>query len=494
MGTIHIVGLGPGDLSMLPLGTYQQLQSGLPVVLRTRIHPAVAELEQQLGLVFSSFDHLYDIGADFAAIYEEMANQLIERARAGEDLVYAVPGHPLMAEQSVQHVLTYVRNHDDAKAVIGAGYSFFDAVCSALGLDPIEGTALLDGTSLDEAALSPEQHLLIAQVFNRMVASEVKLTLMAVYPDDYEITVIRAAGVPALETIQTVPLYELDRVEAIDHLTTVYVPRTEEADIRKGTPWFPAQLVHRLRQPDGCPWDRDQTHESLRRYVIEEAYEVAEAIDQGDPEALVSELGDLLLQILLHAEIAGEWGDFTLRDVYRVLSDKLIRRHPHVFGAERAATAEEAEAAWNTAKAAETDLNAENDSILGELRWGRPAAQIARDIQERVANVGFDWPDARAVFAKLEEEVAELGLEIKQNDLKNAKNELGDVLFVIVNLARWLDFDIEETLSAAIRKFVRRFHVVERRATEHGGWSKVSSEDLETFWGEAKSAESGADQ
>ncbi len=482
---------------MLPLGTYQQLQSGLPVILRTKIHPAVQELEQQ-GFSFQSFDDLYETGSDFAAVYQEMAERLLARARAGEDLVYAVPGHPLMAEQSVQHVLAYVRDHADADAVIGAGYSFFDAVCSALALDPIEGTILLDGTSLDETELSPDHHLLIAQVFNRMVASEVKLTLMTVYPDDYEVRVIRAAGVPSLETIQTVPLYELDRVEIIDHLTTVYVPRTEDEAIRAGTPWFPAQLVHRLRQPDGCPWDREQTHASLRPYVIEEAYEVAHAIDEEEPQDLAAELGDLLLQILLHAEIAGEWGDFTLRDVYRALSDKLIRRHPHVFANQEAETPAEAEAAWQQAKAAESArsdcADVETDGIIGALKWGRPAIEIAKEIQKKVAKIGFDWPDVRAVFEKLEEEVAELSVEIQKNNLQNAKNELGDVLFVIVNLARWLDFDIEETLSAAIRKFVRRFQVVERRANEKGGWLKVSSEDLENFWGEAKSAESGADQ
>jgi tetrapyrrole methylase family protein / MazG family protein len=493
MGTIWVVGLGPGDASMLPLGTYQQLQSGMRVVLRTRVHPVVRELETE-GLTYISFDELYETGDHFAEIYTEMAERLISMAQSGEDLVYAVPGHPLMAEQSVQHLIDYASDDSDVSVVIGAGYSFFDAVCTALHLDPIEGTALLDGTALTESQLTPDKHLLIAQVFNRMVASEVKLTLMSTYPDDYEITVVRAAGVPTLEEVKVVPLYELDRLENVDHLTTVYVPRTTRQEILSRDPWFPAGLVHRLRQPDGCPWDREQTHRSLRKYVLEEAYEVAHAIDEEDPHALVEELGDLLLQILLHSEIAGEWGDFTVRDVYDALSDKLIRRHPHVFGEVNAETADEAEAAWRRAKSHESaELNRE-ESALDSIRMGRPASLIASEIQEKTAKLGFDWPDIGAVLEKLQEEIVELSDEIRKNDQQRAKNELGDVLFVIVNLARWLDFDVEETLSAAIRKFVRRFRIVERRTLQNGGWSKVSSKDLENYWEEAKSTESGADQ
>lgn len=344
MATIHVVGLGPGNLDAMPRSVEYWLTGGLPLYLRTAVHPAAQELAAQ-GVAYTSFDYLYESEADFAAVYRRIVDKLIEAARAAGEVVYAVPGHPLVAEQTVQDLLA---NPSGVEVEIGPGQSFVDPVCRALRLDPLGGLLLLDATDLAAEQLVPGLHTLVAQVFHPSVASEVKLTLMEVYPDESVVTVVRAAGVPGEERVYSGPLYELDRLPWIDHLTTLYVPPCPAAAARD--PWHAARLVRRLRAPGGCPWDRRQTHESLRPYAIEEAYEVAHAIDAGNPDELAGELGDLLLQVLLHAQIASENGEFSLRDVTQKLSEKLVWRHPHVFGEALARTAEDAQAIWSEQK------------------------------------------------------------------------------------------------------------------------------------------------
>lgn len=486
MPKIYVVGLGPGSREGLPLGTYQKLQSGLPVFLRTRVHPVVASLSEE-EISFQSFDYLYETGEGFAQVYSEMTRLLLAAAANHGEIVYAVPGHPLMAEQSVQNLLRQAAAATPSVDIeVGSGQSFFDPVCTALRLDPVEGLLFLDGTTLSSDQLRGGLHTLIAQVYNRQLASEVKLTLMDVYPDDYPITVVRAAGVPGEEQIDHVLLYELDRLDLIDHLTTVYLPAGREAKLLVRDPWFVVDLVRRLRSPGGCPWDLKQTHQTLRPYVIEEAYEVASAIDEQDPWALQEELGDVFLQVLLHAQIGSESGDFTVRDVFEALGDKLIRRHPHVFGDAQADSVVEAEMAWQAAKDKETSAP-EGKRVLSGLRRGQPAWKLARAMQDRAAKAGFDWERIDDVFAKLREELQEVEQAIEGSDSERIEDEAGDLLFTVVNVLRWLDLDLETVLAGANQKFERRFSGVERRVEDHGGdWKQLSMEQLQGFWEEIK--------
>ncbi|GGJ08931.1 nucleoside triphosphate pyrophosphohydrolase [Alicyclobacillus cellulosilyticus] len=488
---VHVVGLGPGHFDGLPVGSLRWLQSGLPVILRTVRHPVVERLAA-LGVRFTSFDALYETRASFEQLYADMAAALVAAAKAHGEVVYAVPGHPLMAERSVQILLA----HQPEVAVdIGPGQSFLDAVCAALKLDPITGLVILDGTALAPEQLQVRQHLLIAQVFDRSVASEVKLTLMEVYPDEAEVDVVRAAGVPGLERIARVPLYELDRLDWVDHLTTVHVPPAEDERTLRRDPWTVVDVVRRLRAPDGCPWDRKQTHQSLRPFVIEEAYEVADAIDRDNPDALAGELGDLLLQVLLHAQIAAETGDFTIRDVWERLADKLIRRHPHVFGDKRAHTPEEVEGIWQSVKAAERAGSADDgpdartDDLFADVRWGRPAFQVALALQRRAAELGLDWPDIAGVFAKVGEELAELRAVWDEAGTADARvaEELADLLFSAVNLARWLQLDPEAALAAGNRKFAQRVQAMAARAAAQGRrLGDLSAQELDELWSATK--------
>nr|WP_054968382.1 nucleoside triphosphate pyrophosphohydrolase [Alicyclobacillus ferrooxydans] len=517
---IHVVGLGPGDMSSLPLGTMQQFKTGLPVFFRTFIHPVAGELLAD-GLSAQSFDEMYESGQSFESIYALMAEKLIAYAKEHGEIVYAVPGHPLMAEQSVQNLIKAAPAFD-VDVTIGSGQSFVDAVCALIKVDPIEGLSILDGTNLESRQIHPSLHTLIVQVFDRAVASDVKLTLMEAFPDDYPCTVIRAAGVKSEERAETVPLYELDHLGWIDHLTTVYVPPTENQAVLRRDPWQLVNLVKRLREPGGCPWDQKQTHKTLRKYLIEEAYEVAEAIDNDDEFALAEELGDLLLQVLLHAQIGAEEGSFDIRDVFAALADKLIRRHPHVFGASKAQSAEEAEQYWEAAKAGETTDNptdavpGQRDrkaSVFAKVKWAQPAVATSLDLQKAAAKVGFDWGSVTEVLAKVREETDEVAQSLATSESGETKGtetngdiqtrptidsrptdhtveELGDLLFTIVNLARWLGTDVEEALSLANRKFSRRVLLVEKILQKNGqNFEEMSPQQLNFYWNQSKAKE-----
>lgn len=260
------------------------------------------------------------------------------------------------------------------------------------------------------------------------------------------------------------------------------------------------QLVRRLRAPDGCPWDRAQTHRSLRRFVIEEAYEVVDAIDAGDPRHLAEELGDLLLQVLLHAQIAAESGRFTLADVTRALADKLIRRHPHVFGDEAAANEADVRRLWAELKRAERERQAGHEEP-GEEAGDKPPGEAGEAIssalvqayreQERAAQRGLDWTDAAGARAKLAEEMEELDRAVATGDPERVEEEFGDALFALINVGRHLGVHPEVALLAANRKFRRRFRTVEELARRRGLQpEQLSPAELDRLWEEAKAGES----
>jgi MazG family protein len=255
------------------------------------------------------------------------------------------------------------------------------------------------------------------------------------------------------------------------------------------------ELMRRLLAPDGCPWDREQSPSSLRRYVLEEACEVIDAIDQGDRPALLEELGDLLLQVAFLGELMRQEGAFGPDDIARGLVDKLVRRHPHVFGDVEVSGADEVVRNWEQLKAAEK----KDRPLLGSVARSLPALTRAQRVGEKVEGVGFDWPDLSGSRAKVTEEMGELDLAIAEGDRQHIEAEFGDVLFALVNLARHLDLDAEGALRRTIDKFERRFAHVEARVRErHGGWAPDSDNGkarrlpldlLDGYWDEAKQKE-----
>jgi MazG family protein len=254
------------------------------------------------------------------------------------------------------------------------------------------------------------------------------------------------------------------------------------------------ELIARLRAPGGCPWDREQTHESVKPMTIEEAYEVAHAIDERDDDELLGELGDLLLQVVFHASIAEERGAFRLKQVLERVSDKMVRRHPHVFGDDPASTSGEVLRSWEAIKAQEREAKGKDDaSMLDSVHKGLPAVMEAFQMTTKVSRVGFDWKEADGALLKLDEEVLELREAIRdKSDHRAVAEEVGDLLFVAVNVARLTGVDPESALKSANRKFRRRFRHVEERLRADGRKPADSTlEEMDRLWDEAKRQERG---
>ncbi len=472
---ITIVGLGPGDPKQLTLEAQQVLQEAGEVYLRTRHHPAVASLPPSPSLRF--FDHLYEEKETFAEVYEDIARQILELGQRPGGVVYAVPGHPLVGEASVQRILALAKQQAIGVRVV-EGLSFIESVLTCLGLDALAGLQIVDATelaALHHPCLNPDLPALIGQLYNQQLASDVKLTLMNLYPDEHTVTLVRGASTDQAQTL-TVPLYELDRQPDIEHLTSLYVPplpRPSSLETFQDT-------IARLRAPGGCPWDRKQTHRSLRAHLLEESYEALAALDAGDTDALREELGDLLLQIVLQAQIAVEAGEFSLAQVIEDIEAKIKRRHPHVFGDVVVADVAEVLHNWEEIKREERGKR----SVLDGVSRALPALARAQAIQERAARVGFDWPDAEGVVAKVAEEVAEL------RDAKGAEEreeELGDLFFSVVNFARWLNVDAESALRGACERFIRRFSGMEDLCRERElNLSQLSLAEQDGLWEEMK--------
>ncbi|GKW47695.1 nucleoside triphosphate pyrophosphohydrolase [Planococcus sp. NCCP-2050] len=480
MNTIQVIGLGAGDLDQLPLGVYKKIKNAAELYVRTEDHPVLKELAEE-GVTFNSFDAIYEKHDTFAPVYAEIADTLIALSKE-QSLIYAVPGHPLVAEQTVQY-LVEAEKKGDFRLVIEGGQSFLDPIFGALRIDPIEGFQLLDGTAMASDDVNMAQHVLIAQVYDSFSASEVKLTLMEKYPEDYEVTIVTAAG-SANEVLRKVPLYELDRAAEVDNLTTIYVPpAVDQMDRLKEWQTF-RQIVARLRSPEGCPWDREQTHESLRPYLLEEAHELLQAIEEEDDEAIAEELGDVLLQVFLHAQIGQDNGYFQLEDVLSAVSAKMIRRHPHVFGDAEAATSDEVVSNWQAIKAQEKPQTA---SILdGQERYSS-SLMTSYNYQKKAAKVGFSWSDADGAWEKFEEELQEFQAEAAKGSKERQLDELGDLLFTLVNIARFYQLSPEEAMVHANRKFQQRFSHVEKRVSEgSGNFSDYTLAQLDEFWNEAK--------
>lgn len=483
-GKIEVVGLGAGDMEQLPLGVYRKLTSGQVIFLRTMEHPLIDKLKME-GCHFHSFDACYEKHEHFSAVYEEICDTLLKKA-TGTSIIYAVPGHPMVAEKTVQLLLERGRAAG-ISVELGGGQSFIDALFQAVKIDPIEGFQLLDGTDLHQEQIQIKQHIVIAQVYDAFVASHVKLTLMEKLPDDYEVFIITAAGSMA-EQVRKIPLYELDRQVIQNNLTTVYVPPVTEEELLYKEFSKLREIIATLRGPDGCPWDKKQTHHSLKPYLIEETYELIEAIDEGDVDHLIEEIGDVLLQVMLHAQIGEEDGYFTINDVIETLSQKMIRRHPHVFGDLVANNEETVNQYWEQIKRQENDAEPKQ-SLLAKVNVAAPNLMRALEIQKRAAKVGFDWQEVVPALEKVQEELEEFQLEIarsKQNN-KNLQMEFGDVLFALVNVARFFRIDPEEALFQANAKFIRRFTYIEGRVEElKRPWVDFTLEELDIFWEEAK--------
>ncbi len=476
---ITVVGLGPGSAGSINHETLQAIERIKFRYVRTNRHPTSHLVE---GAV--SFDDEYERHESFSDVYEAIAKRLVSAAHQHGEILYAVPGSPLVLEQTVQHLL----NDKTVEVVLVPAMSFLDVAWSALKLDPINaGIRMIDGHLFAEHAAGDSGPLLVAQCHAQWVLSIIKLAHESAAGDE-PVVILHHLGLDDQRIIYTT-WQNLDREIEPDHLTTLYIPRLAEPVAAEMAKLH--QLSRTLREQ--CPWDREQTHESLVRYLIEETYEVVDAINQldsNDPstdDALIEELGDLLYQVEFHATIAEQQGRFSIADVANSIHDKLVRRHPHVFGDVSADSADQVVSTWDAIKQQERG-EVDSKSVFDGVATAAPALMYASKLQKRAAEQGFDWPNSDGAYEKIAEEIAELREAVLlKSDPQAVLMELGDVLFSVVNLSRHLKVDAETALRSASEKFKARFEKVVELATQRNlDLTKCSLPELDKLWNEIK--------
>ena len=477
---VVIVGLGPGPRNTVTQATLEAIERIDVQFVRTKRHPT-ADLMPRA----TSFDSLYDTLPTFEDVYSAITEAVIAAAVKHGEVLYAVPGSPLILESSVAQL----RADSRVEVQVLPALSFLDLAWEALGIDPVNaGVRLIDGHRFALEASGERGPLLVAQVHADWVLSDVKLSHESANGNE-PVVLLHHLGLPD-QRVEHTTWQELDRVLPADHLTTLYIPQMAEPV--SGELARLHQLARTLREQ--CPWDREQTHDSLIKHLIEETYEVVdaiEALDADDPatdEAFIEELGDLLYQVEFHTTIAEQQGRFSMADVARSIHDKLVRRHPHVFGDVVANSANDVVQTWDEVKRAEKkSIDGTASTFTGVAKSG-PSLQYATKIQKRAADVGFDWPNADGAFEKIVEESAEIRQAVALNsDPETVRMELGDLLFSVVNLSRHLGHDAEQALRGASDKFRHRFEQVEQLALSRKiDLANAPLEQLDALWDEVK--------
>lgn len=480
---IKIVGLGPGSPEALTIGAVKALERSKNLYFRTEKHPTVDYLKESLN-GFKTCDNYYEEGNSFDEVYSNIATDMIVEYKKMGELVYAVPGHPLVAEKSVLNLISLC-DENNIKYEILPAVSFVDAMMDRLKIDPIEGLKIIDAFDIKNQILDKRIGTIITQVYNPLIASEVKLQLLEYYNDETEIQYVRAAGIEGQESIRTIPLYELDMQEDIDYLTSIYIPK----DINNKKDFYDLiQVIEALRSENGCPWDIEQTHNSIKNQILEESYEVVEAIENDDIDGLIEELGDVLLHIVFHSVIGKEDGYFNINDVIQSITEKMIYRHPHVFGDEHKNSSEEVLTSWEELKIKEKKfetLTEEIEAIAKTL----PSLIRTNKVQKKASKVGFDFDSIIEASKKVEEELKEVLDVYKSNNREKILEEVGDLLFACVNVSRLLNIDGEEALSSATKKFIKRFSFIEAEALKQGKNLKdMSIDDMNILWEKAKNS------
>ena len=468
---ITVVGLGPSGLGRVPGHIWELLtDQSRPVVLRTIHHPAAGELAAMREVV--TCDDLYEVADSFSSVYEEIAQRVVALSEDG--VVYAVPGSPRVGEFAVKIIEDLGGEVD----VIPAE-SFIDAVLAVVGYDPLDrGLRVINAHDLPRP-LALDSPTLFAHLDTPVVLADTLDAVSRVVAEDAIAVLISDAGGDSQRVVA-------DRVDELP--TDLAGLRTSlflDAEPRGLV--GAVNIMRRLRRE--CPWDREQTHQSLVKNLIEETHELVEAISRlevGEPDwvgfsEVEDELGDVLLQVLFHSAIGAEVGAFDIDSVATVMSEKLVRRHPHVFGDVVVTSPDEVKSNWDAIKRSER--GSDDDSLLDGVPSGMPAMERAAKIQNRAAKVGFDWESPRQVLAKVEEESAELAAALDGDG--GVDEELGDLIFTLVNLTRHLDVDPEVVLRRATRRFETRFRSMEKKAD----LTELTLEELESLWSDAKQVE-----
>jgi tetrapyrrole methylase family protein/MazG family protein len=450
---VVVVGLGPAGADHLLPVARAALDAGAHRYARTARHPAVDDL-RAAGVTFSTFDAIYDAAPDLEHAYSEITHTLVAAAREHGEVLYAVPGSPAVAERTVA-----LLREADLELTLVPGVSFADLAWVRLGVDPMATDArVVDGRAIDDAELAGP--LLIAQCDSAFVLSDVKLALLEHLGPATEVTVLQRLGL-STERVATVALEDLDRgaIEP-DHLTSVFVDAGVSSEAREMVRLL--QLARRLRAPGGCPWDAEQTHQSLTRYLLEESYEVVEAVDAlatAGYAPLQDELGDLLYQVVFHAVLAEEAGEFTMADVARAIHDKLVRRHPHVFGDVVAEQTADVMRNWEQIKKVEKGTT----SMVDGITPGLPSLLYTHKLFRKAASIGLDPGGLDEALDRIDTAVARM-----RADEVDLEAGLARVLAAAVVVARAGGVDAESALRGWAAAYRRQFEAMEQLASARG--------------------------
>ncbi|MDO9558033.1 MAG: nucleoside triphosphate pyrophosphohydrolase [Coriobacteriia bacterium] len=473
MGSIAIVGLEFDDRDMLDAAAIERLRGADTVVIVSSEHAAAGHV-RELGIEALTYS---DLGLPTEAPAGMIVEALLGLAEKG-DVALVSGGYPFVQEGVISGILARAAGGVDVFPIA----SPLQVLVLALDIDLTADVDFIDADTLAGAPFRRDTHLIVTGVRNAIVARAVGMRLLEFYASEH--TIVTAGWLDGGGfDLELMTVDELTRIERVHRDTAIYVSPSRIV-APEGFDEL-VRIIAVLRGPDGCPWDREQTHESLGKHLIEEAYETLAAIEAGDSDELADELGDVLLQVVLHSQIAAEEDRFAIEDVIARITAKIRRRHPHIFGNVKAETSEQVMRNWDTIKRGEK----ERDSILSGVAPTLPALMYAQKISRRAAGAGFDWEDIDGVWAKVHEEIDEL----KATDAGSpeAADEVGDLLFTVVNVARKLGVDAEDALRRMCVRFERRFGDMERAVAERGAdFHDLDLDEMEELWQQAKHKES----
>lgn len=471
MSKITVISLGPGPREHLTLGALSALEKAEKVVLRTEKCDAAAYLREK-GISFDTLDHLHETCDDFEELAENAAREVLKVAE-NAPVCYAV------FDAGNDETVRLLMQHTTDIAIL-PGMPLSAPLLSQL---PQEKTEIQTAAAL--SVTGTQNPLLILELDSRMLAGECKLQLLSWYDADTEVYFFPpAAG--AKRSFVKIPLCDMDRQKAYDHTAALLIPMQTLENKARYDFYDLVQVMGILRGENGCPWDKEQTHETLRKYLIEEAYETAAAIDDEDWLAVADELGDVLLQVVFQASIGAQYGTFELSDITTAICKKMIHRHRHIFGSDHCETAEDVVDNWEKIKKEERGFKTQSEVLQGVTRGLAPLMRAAK-VQKKARDVGFDWDDPMEALQKVHEEADEVADAIREKNAAHLEEELGDLFFSCVNVSRLCGVEAETALQRATEKFVNRFTAMENAILRDGKCLKdLTLSEMDVYWNSSK--------
>jgi tetrapyrrole methylase family protein/MazG family protein len=475
MNTIQIIGLGAGGEEDLTIRAHKALLEKIPTFVRTDRHPLVKELRKSINIV--SFDDYFEKYETFDQVYENILHTLLEEARQHGKINYCTAGSPYFGDVVTKKLVNEYKGQ--INTIIIDGMSFLDKCIKLSGYADYKNIKILDCLEADEFSFDLNSLNIITQVYDRDLASNLKLSLMETYPEDTYALIIDVLE----NNVKKIPVFLLDQEKNYGFSTYFCILPIEISNNRVYNVSNLLRLTKKLRGPDGCPWDKKQTHDSIRQHLIEEAYEVVDAIDNNDVDNLLEELGDLLFQVVFHAQLAAEEGYFNFTDVVTKVCNKMYFRHPHVFGDVKADNIEEALISWENSKLKEKKLTTYTDNLKNVPKALSPLSRSYK-VQKRAAEVGFDWSDAQGALLKVKEELLEFIEAYEDHNIDNMEEEFGDLLFALVNFARFEKINPDIALNRTINKFIDRFEYIEKNSGKD--LKEMTLKEMDELWEKSK--------